>query len=209
MSDAITVVATKRDDLGKGASRRLRRNSNFMPAVVYGGKTKPVMISIEHKEMLKYEKNEAFFSSVLDLEIDGKVQTVILKDLQRHPAKPMMIHADFLRVSKSTVLNVHVPLHFINEDTCKGVKIEGGKIQHAMIELEISCKASALPEFIEVDMADVVKGQTLHISDLVLPKGATSVQLSIGASHDLPVCSVVAPKGDDPEETEEESTPEE
>ena len=199
-SEAIVVIATKRDDLGKGASRRLRRNAALMPAIVYGGKKKPVNLSIEHKEMMKYAENEAFFSSVLDLEIDGKTESVIVKDLQRHPARLAILHADFQRVSKSTILHVHVPIHFLNEEACVGVKTEGGKIQHALVEIEVSCKADSLPEYIEVDMAEVTKGQTLHISDLALPKGVTSVQLA--HDHDLPVVSVVTPKGADVDEDE-------
>lgn len=202
-SEAIVVIATKRDDLGKGASRRLRRNAAFMPAIVYGGKKKPANISIEHKEMMKYIENEAFFSSVVDIEIDGKAESVIIKDMQRHPSRPLILHADFLRVSKTTVLHVHVPLHFLNEETCVGVKTQGGSIQHVLVEVEVSCKANALPEFIEVDMAEVEKGQTLHISDLVLPKGVTSIQLEHG--HDLPVVNVVTPKGADTADAEEGS----
>ena len=194
MSDTIVVKATLRNDLGKGASRRLRRHADLMPAIVYGGKKKPAAITVEHKEMLKFIENEAFFSSVLALEINGKAERVILKDLQRHPAKRQMQHADFQRISKDTVLHINVPLHFINEASCIGVKQQGGKIQHTRVELEISCTPDALPEFIEVDMANVEKGQTLHISDLQLPEGVTSVQLALGEAHDLPVASIITPK---------------
>lgn len=190
MSDKIVVVAQARNDEGKGASRRLRRIAGLMPAVVYGGEKDAQSISVEHKEMLKHIEKEAFFTTVLDLEIDGNVEQVVIKDMQRHPAKEIILHADFLRVNADTVLHQHVPLHFINEESCVGVKQQGGKISHVLAEIEVSCTAATLPEFLEVDMAAVEAGTTLHISDIKLPEGVTSVQLSHGEDHDLPVVSV-------------------
>ena len=204
--------AQSREESGKGASRRLRREAGLVPAVVYGGSKKPQSISLTHKDLAKQLENEAFYSHIITLNVDGSGQDVILKDLQRHPAKPLIIHADFLRVSKTKKLTTRVPLHFINESTSKGVKIQGGLISHSITELEISCLPGDLPEFIEVDLADVELGQIVHISDLSLPKGVESVALSHGTDHDLPVATINKPKGasvddenDGDAETEEES----
>ena len=205
MSDNIVINAKVRNDLGKGASRRLRRNDAMMPAIIYGGKDEPQSIMILHREMAKAAENEALFSSVLDINIDGKVVLAILKDLQRHPARPFILHADFLRVDRSKKLQVHVPLHFINEEQCHGVKIEGGRIQHNVVEIEVSCLPDDLPEFIEVDMLEVKLGDILHLSDVVLPENVESVALSYGEDHDLPVASVAAQKTIDTDEEEESS----
>lgn len=195
MSDKIVINAKAREDLGKGASRRLRRNADEMPAILYGAGEDPQNLSIAHRDMLKLVENEAFFSSVLDVHIDGKSTPAVLKDMQRHPAKAIIMHADFQRVDMKKKLHISVPLHFINEESCVGVKMGGGRIQHALTELEISCLPSNLPEYIEVDMAEAELGTIVHISDLALPEGVESVALSHGADHDNPVASVVAPKG--------------
>jgi len=188
MSEQIVVVANARTDEGKGASRRLRRTQGFMPAVVYGGDKAPASISVEHKEMMKFIEKEAFFTSILNLEVDGTAEQVVIQDLQRHPAKEALLHADFLRVNDNTVLKQRIPLHFINEVACKAVKEQGGKIQHLMVEVDVTCKAKDLPEYIEVDMLEVEKGAILHISDIVFPEGVQSTQLL--AEHDLPIASV-------------------
>lgn len=207
MSEDFVLHATSREDTGKGASRRLRRLAGQVPAIVYGGKKKPASISLSQKDLLKQLENEAFYSHIISLVIDDKAEDVILKDLQRHPAKPQIVHADFMRVSKTKKLHTSVPLHFINEESCKGVKMQGGQIVHNMVQLEISCLPADLPEYIEVDLADVELGQVLHISDLKLPKGVSSVELSHGADHDQPVVTVAKPKGgsDDAEEASDGS----
>lgn len=187
--------ATARNDLGKGASRRLRRLAGQVPAVVYGGTVAPVSLSLSHNELLKHLEHEAFFSHIISLNVDGVAQDVILKDLQRHPAKPVVLHADFLRIDKSTRLTTHVPLHFINEAFSKGVKIQGGKVIHNLTQIDVSCFPHNLPEFIEVDLANCEIGTIIHISDLKLPSGVVSVALSHGADHDLAVATVVKPKG--------------
>ena len=193
MSD-FEITATSRADLGKGASRRLRRLTGQVPAVVYGGKSEPQSISLMHKDIMHSLENEAFYSHIIKLTVDGKSQDVILKDVQRHPAKPVLLHLDFQRVSKDQKLTTRVPLHFLNEETCKGVKVQGGQIAHNMSDLEISCLPADLPEYIEVDMANLEMDQTLHISDLTLPKGVESIALMHGEDHDLPVCSIHKPK---------------
>jgi large subunit ribosomal protein L25 len=194
MSDNIVINAKVRNDLGKGASRRLRRDADMMPAILYGGKNEPQSLMVLHREMAKTAENEALFSSVLDINIEGTVVQAILKDLQRHPAKPAIMHADFLRVDRSKKLQVHVPLHFINEEQSPGVKLEGGRVQHNMVEVEVSCLPDDLPEYIEVDMLTAKLGDIIHISDLKLPERVESVALSHGEDHDLPVASLAAPK---------------
>jgi len=190
MSTDFTLYAKGREDTGKGASRRLRRLSAEIPGIVYGGGKTPAQVSLSQREVNKALQNEAFYSHVIALTIDGKAEDVVLKDMQRHPSKPIILHMDFLRVNKTTVLHSKVPLHFINEDTCVGIKVGGGIIAHSMTELDIHCLPQNLPEYIEVDMAAVEVGQTVHISDLVLPKGVESVALSHGPEHDLPVATV-------------------
>lgn len=192
------VIAESRNNVGKGASRRLRNLESKVPGIVYGDGKEPVNISMAQKDLVKHLENEAFYSHIINLVIDGKGENVILKDLQRHPAKPVLIHADFLRVSKTKKMHVNVPLHFINEDTCVGVKVNGGTISHTMSQIEVSCLATNLPEYIEVDMIDVDVGQILHISDIKMPAGVESVALSHGADHDLPVVAIHKTKGAEP-----------
>ncbi len=203
MSEDFVLNATIREDAGKGASRRLRRLEGQTPGIIYGGSESPVNIQVAHKDLAKQLENEAFYSHVITINVDGKSESVLLKDLQRHPAKPLILHADFLRVSKTKEVKVKVPLHFTNEEICKGVKLGGGIVVHTMTELEISCLAADLPEFIEVDMTEVELGQTVHISDLKLPKGVSSVELSHGSDHDGAVCSINKPKGAATEEAAE------
>ena len=194
--------ATLRDDSGKGASRRLRREADLVPAIIYGGRKKPQMISLEYKELIKHLEHEAFYSHIIELNVEGKAENVVLKDLQRHPAKTVIYHADFMRVSKTQKFRSKVPLHFINEETAKGVKLQGGQVSHNVTELEISCLPADLPEYIEVDLADVEVGQIVHISDITLPKGVESIALSHGADHDLAVATIKQPKGSAGDEEE-------
>ena len=190
-----TLAAVSRTVTGKGSSRRLRRLENLVPGIVYGGKAEPTQIAIAQNVLIKALEDESFYASVISLEIDGKSESVILKDLQRHPAKPVVLHADFMRVDAKTEIVVNVPLHFINEDKCVGVKMQSGKIQHEASEVEVRCLPSDLPEFIEVDMTEVEAGTTLHLSDLNLPKGVVSTQLALGEGHDLPIAGVKKPGG--------------
>lgn len=211
MSDSFALNAEVRELAGKGASRRLRKEGK-VPAIIYGGakNRKPTSLTLEARELVKALNNEAFFSHVLTLTIDGKEEQAILMDLQRHPSKGHPLHADFERVTKSSVVHKKVPLHFINEEQCKAVKLQGGKIQHSATEVDITCKVSDLPEFIEVDMAKIEMGTVLHLSDLVLPKGVALVELNKGADHDAPVVSVVKPAGiiDDADEAKEDAAEE-
>ena len=146
-----------------------------------------------HKDLKRALEEESFFSSVITLKIDGKEEPVILKALQRHPAKPVVLHADFQRASAGTVLKVNVPIHFLNETSCQGVKMQGGVIHHDALEIEVSCSPKDLPEFIEVDLAKVELDQVVHLSDLKAPKGVTFVALA--HDSDLPVVSIHKAKG--------------
>jgi len=205
MSTNFTINAKSREDTGKGASRRLRRLTGEVPAIIYGGKKDAEKISILHKDITKALENDAVYSSIISLSIDGKAEDTIIKDIQRHPAKQIILHMDFLRVSKTTKLQTRVPLNFINEDICVGVKLGGGLIAHTMTDIEISCLPKDLPESIDVDMAEVDVGQIVHLSDLTLPDGVESVSLSQGAEYDLTVATVNKQKAveiDEPSESE-------
>ena len=192
-----TLNAEVRSDLGKGASRRLRRNVSMVPAVIYGGDKAPQSISLLAKDLAKLLENEAAFSHVLSLDVAGTKENVLIKALQRHPAKGFVLHADFQRVVAGQKLTAHVPLHFINEATAVGVKQQGGEISHTISEVEVSCLPKDLPEFIEVDMAAVEVGQTVHMSDLKLPKGVELVALAHG--NDLAVSNIHASRVKDEE----------
>jgi len=205
-----TLNAAARADSGKGASRRLRRLENLVPGIVYGGKKKPASITLKHNELIRLLEEEAFYASVLTLSIDGKEELVVLKDLQRHPAREEIVHLDLLRVSKTKKFKKTIPLHFINAETCAAVKTHGGKVTHNVTEIEVICLPANLPEFLEVDLMDVEIGQVVHISDIKMPKGVESVELSHGASHDQAVASINKPKGsaeDDAVEGEAEAAP--
>lgn len=194
MSVSFELNAQRRDDLGKGASRRLRRDG-MVPAIVYGGDEAPLSVTLELRELNKNLESEAFYSHILDLKIDGAVQKVILRDLHRHPFKPIILHADLQRVDPSHAIRMRVPLHFLNEGTCVGVKTSGGVVSHLITEVEVSCSPNVLPEFIAVDLAQVELGTILHLSDLKLPEGVSLVELAHGEGHDQGVVSVHAPHG--------------
>ena len=185
-----TLNAEVRSDLGKGASRRLRRNAGNVPAVIYGGDKAPTSITLVGKDLAKMLESEAAFASVITLKVDGSNESVLVKALQRHPSKGYVMHADFLRVIAGQKLTAHVPLHFMNQETSVGVKQQGGEILHTINEVEVSCLPKDLPEFIEVDLAKVELGQIVHLSDLKLPKGVELVQLAHG--NDLAVANIHA-----------------
>jgi large subunit ribosomal protein L25 len=207
MSDLFEVTAEVREDMGKGASRRLRRLAGQIPAIIYGGDKDPIPLTLNSKDLEKSLTNEAFYSHVLTVKVGKSKEKAILKDLQRHPAKNTVTHADFMRVDDKVLLKVHVPIHFLNEDNCHGVKTEGGIIQHQTTDIEVQCLPGDIPAFIEVDMLTVPIGQIIHLSDIALPKGVTSVALTLGESHDLAVASVIASKATDDidEVTEDEA----
>ena len=193
-----TLNVTARNDLGKGASRRLRRNANLIPAVIYGGEEAPLSVSLETREVAKLLLNEAAFSSILTLKLDGKDQQVLIKDLQRHPSKGFVMHADFIRVIAGQVLTAIVPVHYLNEEECVGVKLGGGDLLRSTPELEVSCLPQDLPEAIEVDVLNLEVGETLHLSQIAAPKGVEFVALT--NENDLPIATVQPPRAEEEEE---------
>ncbi|PWK87545.1 50S ribosomal protein L25/general stress protein Ctc [Fulvimonas soli] len=198
MSQTHEIKAEVRKDAGKGASRRLRRAA-YVPAVVYGAGQPPQNIQIEHNTVLLAAKHEWFFSSVLDLNVDGKVQKVLVRDWQKHPYKQQMLHMDFLRIDENHAIRVNVPLHFLNQESSPAGKTSGVVISHNLTEVEVSCLPKDLPEFIELDLADLKPGDIIHLSQVKLPKGVEIPALHLGADHDIAVVTANAVK----EEVEE------
>ena len=192
MSNVFEFVAESRGQSGTNAARGVRREGK-VPAVIYGGHAEPRMLVLSHNEVVKHLEHEAVYSHVLDVTVDGKTEKAILKGVQRNPARFQILHLDFMRVSMSETIKVHVPLHFTNENTSVGGK-KGGIATHSMVDVEVTCLPSALPEYIEVDLAKLDIGETLHLSDLMLPKGVEIVVLHQGADHDLPVVSMMSSK---------------
>ncbi|QWE16518.1 50S ribosomal protein L25/general stress protein Ctc [Polynucleobacter sp. AP-Nino-20-G2] len=168
------VVAFERSVQGTGASRRLR-NSGKTPGIIYGGADAATVIELDHNALFHALRKEAFHSSILDLEIGGKAQKVLLRDYQMHPFKPLVLHIDFQRVSATEKVHMRVPLHFVNAETSAAVKLQGAVISHIATELEVSCLPADLPEFIEVDLANIEVGHGIHAKDLKLPKGVSLV----------------------------------
>lgn len=199
MSVTFELQAEPRADQGKGASRRLRR-AGKLPAILYGADKEPQSITLDHNAVKLSLEHEAFYSHVLSIQLEGKTEKAILRDVQRHPCKPFILHLDLLRVSEDHAIRVHVPLHFINEETCVGVKTGGGMVSHQMVEVEVECLPRNLPEFIPVDVAALKVGDSLHLSELPLPEGVSIVALSHGPDHDLPVVSILKPRGTAAEE---------
>jgi len=203
MSDQFELQAEVREDMGKGASRRLRRLADQVPAIIYGGDKDPQPLTLVRKDLEKALENEAFYSHVLTINVGKDKQKAILKDLQRHPAKESVMHADFLRVNENKPIKLHVPIHFINEAKSYGVKTEGGIVQHQETDIEVQCLPKDIPEYIEVDMLEVKIGEIIHLSDIALPEGVVSVTLALGEDHDLAVASIIAPRGGSEEEEDE------
>ena len=174
---------------GKGASRRLRKMGK-VPAVIYGGGEETISVTFDHDSLMHDLGSEAFYSHILTIDVGGKPQKAILRELQRHPYKPKVLHMDLLRVREDTAINVHVPLHFLNEESCHGVKMEGGAISHNLSEIGITCLPKDLPEFIEVDVLDLKLNEAIHLSEIKVPEGVTIIELSHGEGHDHPVVSV-------------------
>ena len=195
MANVFEFVAEARSDLGSIAAKAVRRKGK-VPAVVYGGEKQPETVVLDHNEVVKHLAHEAVYSHVLDLKIDGRTEKAVLKHIQRHPAKPVILHMDFMRVDETHKLKVHVPLHFINEAISVGVK-KGGVVNHSMTDIEVLCMPSALPEYIEVDLTAADVGDTIHLSDLVLPAGVEVLALQHGAEHNHPVVQIVKSRAAD------------
>jgi large subunit ribosomal protein L25 len=199
MQENYEIVAVSRDVQGKGASRRLRREG-LVPGIIYGGGKDPEMFATRHNEMLHHLENEAFYSHILNVKVDGKSQQVVLKDLQRHPAKPFVTHVDLLRVVMDEEIRMTVPLHFDGEDGCPGVKL-GGTVLHGMSDVEIECLPSDLPEFIAIDVSEMQIDDVINLSEVVLPKGVTLVGADqIDEDNDPVVVTIEVMRGQEEEE---------
>lgn len=188
----IEINAKKREAQGTGASRRLRRAGN-VPGIVYGGGKDAVSIELNHRELFLQFRHEAFHSSILTLNLDGKTEQVLLRDYQLHPVRNDIAHIDFQRVSATEKIHVKVPFHFINAEIAPGVKLQHGIVTHVQTEADVSCLAKNLPEFIEVDLANLSAGHSIHLSEIKLPKGVEFVQLAHG--DDAAVASIPTPRG--------------
>ena len=191
------IIAQARTLQGSGASRRLRR-AGKVPGIIYGGEAAPQAIEIDHNDLLLNLKKEAFHASILNIVLDGKKQQVLLRDTQRHAYKPLILHVDFQRVDATHELHIKVPLHFVNEETAPGVKLSGGLVNHVITEVDVHCLPKDLPAFIEVDLGALNVGETIHLSQLKLPKGVKLVQ---HGADDSVVVGVVG-KGGGAEEAE-------
>ena len=199
---SIELNAELRTDTGKGASRRLR-HANKIPAILYGAGKDPENLALAQKDVQYELQHEAFFTQVLELNIGGKKQDVLLRDLQHHPYKQDILHMDFQRVEAKKEMHVNVPLHFINEDIAPGVKTEGGAISHVMSEVEVVCLPKDIPEFIDVDLGELHLGEIVHLSDLKMPAGVEVFALKQGEEHDSAVASIHTRKVvEEPEEAE-------
>ena len=178
MQETFELKAESRSDAGKGASRRLR-NAGKVPAILYGGGKDPSMIALDHNDLLKHLEHEAFYSHVLTVDLDGARESCVLKDVQRHPARPIVVHLDLQRVRADEKIRMHVPLHFENESVAPGVK-QGGAVSHHLTEVDVSCLPKDLPAFIAVDVSTMGLNTSLHLSQLELPAGVELVALAHG-----------------------------
>lgn len=194
--------AVVRNTTGTGASRRLRRVEDMVPGIIYGGNKQAVSVAVSHKDIFLAIQDDAFFSHVINLKVDGKEEKVLLKDLQRHHYKQnRIVHVDFQRVSATDSIHKKVPIHFLNEEKCVGKVKEGGTLAHLVIDLDVKCQVKDLPEFIAVDVANLEMGKSIHISEIVLPKGVVLHHpVKAGSSSDLAVVSVHAPHKQEEEE---------
>ena len=186
----IEVKATKREVQGTGASRRLRR-AGRVPGILYGGEAQPQSIELDHNDLWQHLRKEAFYSSVLNLDLDGAKQMCLLRDVQRHPFRQLILHVDFQRIDATHKIHQKVPLHFINADVAPGVKLHGGMVQHVTNEVDVKCLPADLPEFIEVDLKDMDAGHSIHVSGLKLPAGVEIVHHGEGD----PVVATVVVRG--------------
>lgn len=201
------LAAEMREDLGKGASRRLR-HENKIPAVLYGAGRPAWSLTLKENQLMRNLQEESFYAAIIDLDLEGKKQKVFLRDLQRHPSRPFVLHVDLQRVRDDVEMTVVLPLHFINEEAAYGVKMEGGQITRNLSDIEIVCLPADLPEYIEVDLEDLKLGEAIHLSDIKWPEGVTSTELAQGEGHDHSVVTIHAPKAVEEIEDEAPEAPE-
>ena len=189
MSEQFDLIAEIREDQGKGASRRLRREGK-VPAIIYGAGRPPRQLAFDHNRVIQQLENESFYSSVLNIKVGDKSQAAIVKDIQRHPSRRLIMHMDFQRIVEDEKIRMNVPIHFINEDIAVGVKQGGGAVSHLMNDVEVSCLPRDLPEYFEVDVAGLGLNEMLHLSDLKLPEGVEIPELAQGPEHDHAIVSI-------------------
>lgn len=192
------LLAEARDAFGRSASRRLRRQGRI-PAIIYGGGKDPSPVTLSHNTVIHDMEREAFYTSILAIKVGKESQSVVIKAVERHPAKPLIMHMDFQRVVEDEEITLNVPIHFIGEEAAKGVKDQGGVVEHMETDVEISCLPRYLPEYLELDVTALELNGLLHLSDLKLPEGVTSVALEHG--QDLPVVAINPPRREEEEET--------
>lgn len=207
MKDDFDLVAELREDRGKGASRRLRHEGK-VPAILYGAGRKPRALAFDQNKVLHKLENESFYSSVLNIKVGSKSQAVILKDLQRHPARHMVMHMDFQRIVDDVEIKMNIPLHFIGEDVAPGVKTGGGNVSRLMNDVEVECLPKHLPEYLEVDISGLELDEMLHMSDIKLPEGVEIPELAQGEGRDQAIVSVQVIKAVVEEEDIEEEAAE-
>ena len=189
MKDNFDLIAELREDQGKGASRRLRHKGK-VPAIIYGAGRPPRSLMFDQNKVLKKLENESFYSSILNIKVGEKSQAAILKDLQRHPAKHMIMHMDFQRIVDDVEIKMNIPLHFLGEDVAPGVKDGGGSVSHLMNDVEVSCLPKHLPEYLEVDVSELELDAMLNLSDIKLPEGVEILGLVAGEESDQGIVSI-------------------
>ena len=187
MAEKFDLVADYREDQGKGASRRLRREGR-VPAIIYGAGRPPRSLSFDHNKVLRQLENESFYSSVLNIKVGEKSQAAIVKDIQRHPAKPIVMHIDLQRIVEDEVIKMNVPIHFIGGEEAVGVKQGGGSVSHLRTDVEVVCLPKDLPEYFEIDISELELDAMLHLSDLTVPEGVEIPELALGPDH--PIVSI-------------------
>lgn len=196
------INADAREGTGRSDTRRLRRTGR-VPAIVYGGGKDPSSVTLDQNKLFHQMEHEAFYTSILSLKLGSQAQSVVVKDVQRHPAKSTVMHLDFQRVVEDEEITITVPIHFLGEEAAIGVKEQGGVIEHALTDVEISCLPANLPEYLEVDVSALQLDEILHLSDIKYPEGVTSTQLA--HEHDSPVVAIHPPRRVEEEETEAEA----
>jgi len=187
----IEINAKERKSKGTGASRRLR-HIGTTPGILYGGEKDSISLEIDSKELFMQFRHEAFHASILSLNLEGKKESVILRDFQMHPVRNNIQHIDFQRINENEKISVKVPFHFVNEDTAPGVKIEGGLVSHIMTEIDISCLPKDLPQYIEVDLGELAMGESIHLSEVTVPEGVELTSLT--EENDPAITSISKPK---------------
>lgn len=189
MSDEFNLIAEIREGQGKGASRRLRREGK-VPAIIYGAGRPPRQLTFSHNKVMQQLENESFYSSILNIKVGDKSQAAIVKDIQRHPAKKIIMHMDFQRIVEGEKIKMHVPIHLLNSDDAVGVRDGGGSVSHLMTDVEVSCLPKDLPEYFEIDIVKLGLNEMLHLSDIKLPPGVEIPGLALGPEHDQAIVSI-------------------